>query len=295
MFGPKHYVPILKWKPAEQKALQELSAEEKKWITPLIQPVMPQPKAPKKGQQMKSREEQLEEVITDFKTKGSKIAEEIITAWGTLPIFVDLSLVYTPSLRVEVLTQILALGNEHGAFLIPVINLSSDAALIKSVSDLSKQHKHGLCLRLVRADLSDTEKLSQQIKDLLVTNGLSTENTDLLLDLNVTDEHDHEYHNLLNASQMIPHLTEWRTLTIACGAFPEDLTKCVLGENYIPRSDWKNWLEALQSIQLIRIPSFADYTIQHPIHKESSQFFSSKCQHPIHPERQLVGYARSKR
>jgi hypothetical protein len=42
---------------------------------------MPQPKAPKKGQQMKSREEQLEEVITDFKTKGSKIAEEIITGW----------------------------------------------------------------------------------------------------------------------------------------------------------------------------------------------------------------------
>ncbi len=276
MFGPKHYVPILKWKKAEQKALQELSANQKEWITPLIQPVMPQPKAPKKGQRAKNREEQLEEVITDFKAKSPKIAGEIVNAWGTLPIFLDLSLIYTPKLIIEALAQILATGSKLGTFLIPVVNLSSDKNTLQQVSTLARQYDHGLCLRLVRADLIDVKTLSFHIEDLLADNNLSPAGIDLLVDFNAIDEQDQEYHDLFEEIKNIPYLTQWRTFTVACGAFPEDLSSCTPGiDKYIPRLEWKQWLYALSSDRFPRKPTFADYTIRHPIYKESNQFFQS--------------------
>jgi hypothetical protein len=37
MFGPGHYVPILRWKQAERFALRYLRAEDRKRITPLIE------------------------------------------------------------------------------------------------------------------------------------------------------------------------------------------------------------------------------------------------------------------
>ena len=37
MFGPSHYVPILRWKQAERFALRYLHEEDRKRITPLIE------------------------------------------------------------------------------------------------------------------------------------------------------------------------------------------------------------------------------------------------------------------
>jgi Beta protein len=37
MFGPSHYVPILRWKQAERFALHYLHEEDRKRITPLIE------------------------------------------------------------------------------------------------------------------------------------------------------------------------------------------------------------------------------------------------------------------
>jgi hypothetical protein len=274
MFGPKHYVPILKWKFAEQHALRELKKDEKGWMTPFIQPVMPAPKIQRTGAKPKTQEEQLEELVSAFKIKSSKIAKEIVDNWGRSPIFLDLSLLYTSILRVETLPQILNQGEELAAFIIPVINLSSDPDFLTTASELSKKYKNGLCLRLVRADFIDSKNLAQQIENLLTTYKISPKEIDLMLDLNVTDEQDHEYYNLFSRGQTIPYLQTWRTFTLASGAFPTDLTQCEIGENSIPRSDWNKWLNSIQQKQLTRMPSFADYTIRHPIYKEAYQFFS---------------------
>jgi hypothetical protein len=37
MFGPSHYVPILRWKQAERYALRNLRDEDRDRITPLIE------------------------------------------------------------------------------------------------------------------------------------------------------------------------------------------------------------------------------------------------------------------
>ncbi len=271
MFNSKHYIPILKWKPAEQRALEELNDQEKEVISPLIQLVMPQPKLPKLGAIEKSREEQLEEVTASFRIKLPKIPEEILKSWGKSPAFIDFSLIYTGSLRIEGLNQILTIGESLRLSLIPVVNLSSDVEVRKATALLVKKYSHGLCLRLVPADFADLASLSQEIKNFLSDCSLSEKDVDLLIDLK---ERDDVYLKLIDLSQRIPNLLKWRTFIFASGAFPIDLTNCTLGENYIPRSDWTNWIGQINSKKLQRYPSFADYTILHPIHKESVRFFS---------------------
>jgi hypothetical protein len=271
MFNSRHYVPILKWKAAEQKALESLSDKEKKFISPLIQPVMPQPKRPKEGEKEKTREEQLEEVITKFKEKIPGIPMQILSSWGTTPIFVDFSLIYDPSLRVQGFKEVLTIGESLGLFLIPVVNLSSDREIKKTGSSLAKKYGHGLCLRLVRADFTAPEKLSQGIRDLLITSSLSEKDIDLLIDLK--DGNDDSV-SVVNLTQKIPNILKWRTFTLASGAFPLDLRDCKIGINFLDRSDWKKWLNQVNSKKLKRDPSFSDYTIQHPIYKESLLLFS---------------------
>lgn len=273
MSNYKHYIPILKWKPAERVALEKLSVEEKKYVTPLIQLVMPSPKTPKKGEKEKTRDEQWEEIIMSFKLKIPKVPEEILRSWGKDPIMIDLNLIYTPSLKIKGFNEILMIGESLGIFLIPVINLSSDGETIKTVSSLVKKYKRGLCLRLVRSDFIDMSKLSEALLSFIKLNSLSEKEVDLLIDLK--DDDKNEYSKFINLTQQIPSLLNWRTLIFASGAFPVDLTTCKVNEEkYITRLDWKNWTSQINSKVLQRYPSFADYTIQHPIYKESVRFFS---------------------
>lgn len=273
MLKSKNYIPILKWKPAEQQALEKLTDEQKKLITPLIQIVMPTPKRPTLGEE-KTQDEQLEEVIVAYKLKIAKIPEEILNHWGTTPIFIDFSLIYTPSLRIEGLTQILTMGKNLGLSLIPVVNLSSDEETIKIASSLTKDYLKELCLRLVCADFVDMEELSKQIAKFLKASDLNEENIDILVDLKETYKNEEKYIKYGKASQKIPNLTKWKNFIFASGAFPVDLNDCELGENYIPRFDWSNWINQINSTDLQRVPSFSDYTIQYPIYSESARFFA---------------------
>lgn len=269
----KHYIPILKWKPAEQLALEKLSIKEKKFISPLIQLVMPSPKTPKKNEKEKTYDEQLKEVINSFELKIPKIPEEIQRSWGNDPIMIDLSLIYTPSLRIKGFDEILRIGESLGIFLIPVINLSSDEETKKTVALLAKKYRRGLCFRLVRSDFIDMNKLTEELQNFLKLHSLSEKEIDLLVDLK--DDDKNEYSKLINLVQQIPNLLDWRTFIFASGAFPVDLTDCKVNqEKYITRSDWKNWITQINSGLLKRCPSYADYTIQHPIYKESVRFFS---------------------
>jgi hypothetical protein len=269
MFNSKHYIPILKWKAAEQRALENLSPQKKGFVSPLIQIVMPPPKKPKRGERAKSPEEQLEESITSLKVKLPKIPEEILKYWGKTPAFIDLSLIHAP-LRNEGFTKILMAGEKLGAFLIPVIGLNCDRDIQATVTSLTKENKNGLCLRLFRTDFADQIMLNERIEKFLNVHQLPEKDIDLLVDFQVTDE---QCLKLVDLNQKIPNLLKWRTFTFACGSFPVDLSACELGINYISRSDWNNWLRQINSPKLQRKPSFADYTIQNPIYRESLQFF----------------------
>ena len=53
------------------------------------------------------------------------------------------------------------------------------------------------------------------------------------------------------------------------------MTDCSLEEpSYLPRIDWLYWEENKSQKDIKRIPIFSDYTVRHPVHYESLQFFS---------------------
>src|SRR3989339_476952 len=177
MFNSKHYVPILKWKRAEQSALEILKIEDKKLMTPLIQFVMP--KLTTKESLGKTDDEKFKQIILKFQEKIKKIPEEIIEAWGLTPIFVDVSLLYTTELKVEIFENLVLKEKETGIFLIPVLHLSDNLKIIYTVEN----HKHGLCLRLVCADLDDLNELDKKIKSFFTSIRLSEKDIDLLVDI----------------------------------------------------------------------------------------------------------------
>lgn len=264
MFNSKHYVPILKWKRAEQGALKALGEKQKKYITPLIQFVMPryEPK------------ELLEDVVLRFGEQVPKIPEKIIEVWGNTSIFVDFSLLFTTPLKIKSIKTILRKGHKLGATFIPVIHLNDDQRIKETTYLLAKENKSGICLRLICSDLSDLVKLNQAIAELFSTGRLEEKDIDLFVDVKETEENSDKYTKYLDLSQKIPNLLKWRTFTFASGAFPIDLSECKLDEeNLIPRLDWKNWKDQVVGKGLQRKPAFADYTIQHPIYKEVSQFY----------------------
>lgn len=262
MFDSKHYVPILKWKRAEQGALKALEEKHKKNITPLIQFVMPRIKP----------EEELADIIKRFEGQLTEISAKLIETWGCSPIFIDVSLLYSTALKAKALNVISREGHKLGGAFIPVIHLTDDGQIKKSALAIAKEIKKGLCLRIICSDFSNMTELSQNISKFL-SEGLSEKDIDLLVDIKETENDGNKYIQYINLSQNISSLLKWRTFTFASGSFPVDMSGCKIDEeNLIPRIDWKSWVEHIGK-KLQRKPTFSDYTIQYPIYIETTQFF----------------------
>lgn len=276
MFDSKHYVPILKWKHAEQSALAVLPDRHKDRISPLVEFVMPKPKSlfkDKKKKIRKTREELFQECLSAFRTKRlPAIPDEIMKFWGTRPVFIDFGLLYTSELKVESVKKILEKTAELGAKLIPILNLSDCFEIKKAIRQVFKKYAHGICIRIISSDLEDIGKLNSELDALLQYFNTSRSNVDLLVDLKEKSTH---YHKYLNFSQEIKALPRWRTFIFACGTFPENLLECKVDKpKLIPRIEWTSWLNIKAGI-IKRHPAFGDYTIRNPIYNEKLQFYRS--------------------
>jgi len=146
MLYSKYYVPILKWKRAEQRALLELEEKHKGFIVPLLELVMPTASLTKtinKKKIRKSPDEVFTEIVTKFNNKRLKeIPEEILKCWGTRSFYLDFSLLYnaeqTTQLKVDSLNNIIPAGMDMGLKMIPVLNLNDDQKIKDATCSLQK-------------------------------------------------------------------------------------------------------------------------------------------------------------
>ncbi|KKS98264.1 MAG: hypothetical protein UV73_C0003G0206 [Candidatus Gottesmanbacteria bacterium GW2011_GWA2_43_14] len=266
MFDYKHYISVLRWKAAEREALGNLSDENKKSLTPLIELIMPQTtkyKIKEGGvERVKTPAELLDESIAKMNEKIPQIPEEILKYWGETPAFIDFSKVDF-SIRSSGLQQILSLGLKLKLNLIPAVSLSSDDDVKLIVATHAKEYKLGLCLRLFRSDF--TTALKSSIEEFLSKYNLSEAEVDLVLDFQITDSKCLDIEDFIT---QIPNISKWRTFTTISGTFPKDLMDFTPDMHFIDRADWNCWLSQINSGKLSRKPSFGDYTIQHPIYSE---------------------------
>jgi hypothetical protein len=259
MFGPSHYVPILRWKQAERFALRHLLAEDRKRITPLIE-LTPAVFARRKRAQR----------AADWRNTTDVIYEEskrLLEACGNFPFFLDLRYVEdVPKSRGKhPLEGFADLGRSYKLEIVPVTGLNREKEYQSSVRTILEQDKRGLCLRLTPAHIL-AASFPSDLKGLFKNLGAREEYVDMLIDFEANTPSMSDVDEVLGA---LPNLNAWRTLSIASGAFPPDLQRFSLGNQRIPRSDWLSWKKAISQSQCRgRKPTFSDYTIQYGLYKE---------------------------
>jgi hypothetical protein len=273
MFGPKHYVPILRWKRGERLALQDLRKGDREWITPLIEIPRKMFEAPKRQDDEGSDvpEQELDTASDLFPDiDGQKpdpgrvllvAAKRILGAWRYSRFFLDLCHIDEHVPRIETQHPLAFIAEEARRIkllLVPVTGLNRRDEYQKAVAQIAAIDGHGICLR-VTYDEVFRQTFSAELGNCLTKLFLKAADVDLLLDF---QDFDPEKPSIGAVLDRVPVLNSWRTLTVASGAFPKDLQQHKdPGRHTLPRNDWLAW-RRLDTKSLKRQPSFADYTVQ---------------------------------
>ena len=263
-----HYIPILRWKAAEQGALRDICPKDRKYITPLIEFIMPQLTA---KDLKENRGKNLLSIAREkFLVKLPDELKKIEEYCGQNMLFIDTQLVDS-KIRSEVLQGMIDFSGEAGLFLspviyiVPVLSSDSDMEVRKQVVAYAKKGKSGLCIRITRAHLSE-ESIVQDLEQFITNHHLDPTCVDMLIDLKfieVSDSLPDTMENIRRISEMY----QWRTFAVASGSFPKDLTEFRSHNDYnINRHEYHLWQKISEVMS--RKPSFADYTIQHPEYTE---------------------------
>lgn len=151
----------------------------------------------------------------------------------------------------------------------PTVRPSDRNETIQGVAEQIHQWGlEGACIRLAGDDLDDTESPIDESLDRVVSIlGIASSEIDLVLDLGaVSDEKSASFASRIARIVLseTPRVNEWRTLTVASGAFPADLG---FVQPEVPaetqRFDLALWL-GLQTRVRGRKPIFGDYGVAHP-------------------------------
>lgn len=260
----KPYVPILRWRPAEIAAVEKLFPEDRDKITPLIEFIMPAPSIDRETREVKKTPKE------KFLEKLPSVATSLLKSCGREPVFIDVHLLDS-DIRATSFKEILSSSSELDLFSIPVIyvipvtSTDADMETRKIAVNYAKESGHGLCIRIDKSHLEDTD-LSKHLTDFIEVNKLNISDVDLLIDLRIIDSGT-EATEVVKSLNLLPNLDGWRSFILSGGAFPKDLTNFNSGEvHQLERAEWKLWNDICDTITS-RTPLFSDYTTQHPIYE----------------------------
>ena len=243
-FALDHYVPVLKVKRGEKKALQLIAPNLQHRITPLLEIV-------EHGDDTELNTH-LDNAFRDLSDSVQPYSRCFLDARE-----MDAD---GPSAAVEVFRRAAA----EGIVFTPVTGISRSEDVAAALS----HRTHGVALRLTR-DEYESGNLARNLRDFMSRHGLTPEETDLIIDLGPVD-------NLVTAGVTaltdaflddVPDHSRWRTFIISACAFPSTMG-IVDRHSYklVERADWIAWRDGLHARRrtIPRLPTFSDCAIQHP-------------------------------
>jgi len=218
------YIPILRWKRGERTALQALSANGRTGVTPLLV-IGP-------NQFVSTAETSNRPAIT----AADRFAQEVLTAWGSAPFFVDASaLGASQATGVQAIVAIATSARNAGLHLIPAASFSSSTAYFHALSQVAAQDGHGVGLR---ADLSEFTNASSWASSWL----RPLNETDLIADFSDNVGHVAALGGTLTSAFINLHLsTSWRSVTLTGTSMPPTFQGYPQGVQTIPRVEWMLW------------------------------------------------------
>lgn len=245
----RKYVPILKWKQGEAKALECCSPSAKQNLLPLIElatvPWDHDIEAPSKS---------CDEHLAKF---GAQLAK----SWPLdSEVFIDALHIEDDTLATtdtHPLTNAMNQARAAGVNAIPVTSPSRNAAYQNAAISSCNDE---LCVRIGIEDVLGTPSpLLQCLSDFSV----SPSNCHIVVDLRtVSPEQEATFiftaQNIIN---QLPYVNDWKSLTLAATSFPDSMASVNTGIDTIDRTEWSIWNALRNSNAVEREPWFGDYTI----------------------------------
>jgi hypothetical protein len=173
-FDHRQYVPCLRWKQGEYRAVRCLPDTTRRGFTPLIE-------IPELGWDFEEKKEKktIDELLSDFALK------KVYKNWGSAPCFVDLSFISTAQRMKNgahpirfIFEQLRWLGCQA----IPVTGLLRDNEYQQEIKTVLAKDKNGVCLRIT-IEQAAKSTLKNDIESLLSALKTKTGDTDIVLDL----------------------------------------------------------------------------------------------------------------
>lgn len=251
-FGPDHYVPVLKVKLGEKKALQGVAPANRSHITPLLEIVENKP-----GKNLSTH---LDTAFKDLSSTTQLYARCFLDAREIAP--------DGQAGAAEVFQR----ASAAGIVFTPVTGVSRTIDVTPALA----HREHGLAIRLIRAEL-EQGGLAGRIEVFLTQHGLAPEQLDLIIDLGPVEDFITEGIQALTDAFMaeVPHHHLWRTFTISSCAFPRNMGGVNRDSHVLTeRGEWLAWRSHLydQRQDIRRLPTFSDCAIQHPSGVEGFDF-----------------------
>lgn len=250
------YVPILRGRPGEFSALQNLEGKALTEICPLIQ-FLPDSIPLRVGNYL------------------DKISLELANAWsfeGNL-IYVDTSYIQDYHFIAELIKKM----EENEINFIPVIHPNSEEGYLDLIRN--GNNKSGLCIR-IKTPVYRSEDLIATIDATL--NEFDTEESelDILIDLQYIDNEDllaHYKRTFFRYYNSLPHPKNFRRIILSAGSFPTDVNRFKVNRiSSIPRIEGSLWNVFKYDLEAASL-TYGDYGNIHPVYNPMSKGYEGSC------------------
>ena len=249
MFDHQHYVPVMRMKPAELRALRALDPTLRLVTTPLLE-------CPPRV---------LRGCDTTFMLERRAVRfVQHLAGWSGQRLFLDFSMLSSHMVgpALDSITKHLVSAGVRPVLVVS-LKWGTESSHSRAVQRVQDDRGTAICLRLSPEELrlSRSEDLIHQR---LAFFGANPASTDLVVDRGCVDGQSVTYEEF---AELIPWQNSWQTITCLAGSFPEDLARLTRGKIHrLARFEWRQW-RSLQSWPGRR-PAFGDYAIQHVLFKE---------------------------
>lgn len=249
MIEATQYVPILKGKRGEFRAISELNAEVLDKITPVVDIVLPRIN--------QSLTAHINTTIGYFRRywEPKKL------------IYIDSYLIQDQGLLdngSHPMTFIFDSLIQNGYNILPVIDSSTSIEYNQVVRNIITNHSLTPAVRIFRIANTD---INYEINRLLNFLDISPDKIDLIIDLRSLEGNsmDDLFQWVTTHLSRLNFLNHWRSVVLSGSIFPINLSEITPDQIYLlPRMEWQLWQQFVQSGIIDRIPSYSDYGISHP-------------------------------
>lgn len=242
------YVPALKWRQGEYRALQVLAPSVKASLMPLID--VP----PISWDYVQERPQK------DIEEHLRPIPQQVRNSMEDLPFYMDLGLL-DPADRMPtgehpvraLLRQLSSLS------VVPVTGLDREIDYQDAVKEVNREFQLGVCLRVGLEELF-ADAFESRAESLLSILSASVDQADLIVDLQSVDTAQSAVlRTALPLAWKASNLGRWRSVVLLGTGFPTDLSEVSPGVGTISRVEWLLWRSVSSRIPV----RFGDYGISH--------------------------------